>query len=132
MCGTEVKMFESRYKKAKIHFCNKSCHRKYKNKVSNPSKNRDLSGENNPMYGKHPVAWNKGLFKNGSIHKRKDGYSRIRYNGKRELLHRFILKEELKEGNVVHHIDGDRNNNKKENLIILKNQSEHARLHSSS
>lgn len=132
-CGKDVPMFPCRAKKAEIFFCNKSCHRVYKNNKDNPSWSRDLSGENNPMYGKHYPAWNKGLLgeKNpnwkGGISKRKDGYVRITVDGKRELLHRFLLKDKLKEGNVVHHKDHNPSNNSLENLMVLENQSEHVK-----
>lgn len=89
------------------------------------------------MWGKHPKAWNKGLIGEfshnwkGGVHKRKDGYYRIRVNGKRYLLHRFLLKDRLKKSNVVHHKDGDPSNNNLTNLVVLKSQAEHARLHAS-
>jgi hypothetical protein len=128
-CGKEIEMFPSRAKKAEIFFCNKSCHRAYKNKDDNPSKHRDLSGKNNPMFGKHPVAWNKGMKGElchnwkGGLHKRFDGYYRINVNGERFLLHRFITKAD--KGQVVHHIDGNPENNSVENLIVCESQSEH-------
>jgi len=135
-CKKDLLIFPSRFKNARIHFCNKSCHRSYKNTVNNPSKERDLSGENNPMYGKHPVAWNKGLKGEeshnwrGGVSKRKDGYMRINIDGERHLLHRYLLKDKVKEGNVVHHKDNNPSNNKISNLEVLQNQSEHARKHS--
>lgn len=134
-CKKEISLFPSRYNKSKIHFCSKSCHRIYKNKIDNPSKNRDLSGANNPMWGKHPVAWNKGVMGEkchnwkGGLRKRKDGYYRINIDGKRYLYHRYLLKDQLKENNVVHHKDSNPSNNNLSNLEILENQSEHAKLH---
>lgn len=134
-CGKSKQIYPSQLKKSKIFFCDYSCHRIYKNKVANPSRSRDLKGENNPMWGKHPKAWNKGLRGKdshnwkGGVHNRKDGYVRVYVSGKRELLHRNILKDKLKEKNVVHHIDGNPSNNDKSNLLILPSQAEHARLH---
>jgi len=133
-CEKEISLFPSRFNKSLIHFCNKSCHRKFKNKVNNPSWTRDLSGVNNPMFGKHPVGWNKGIKGEkshnwkGGIHKRKDGYFRINVGGKRELLHRNLLKDVLVKGNVVHHKDGNPSNNNLDNLQICSNQSEHAKI----
>jgi hypothetical protein len=134
-CGGDVKMFPSRAKKSKVYFCNKSCHRKYKNIKDNPSKHRDLSGENNPMFGISRVAWNKGLKGcdchnwSGGIHKRKDGYYRININGIRYLYHRYLLG--VKDEKVVHHINSNRSDNRLENLKVLANQSEHAKIHAS-
>lgn len=49
------------------------------------------------------------------------------------LLHRLIMENHigrlLRENEVVHHIDGNKINNKIENLMLLTN-SEHSRLHS--
>jgi HNH endonuclease len=50
-----------------------------------------------------------------------------------EYEHRIVaerkLGRRLKEGEVVHHIDGDRLNNDPDNLEILSSQSEHMKLH---
>lgn len=134
-CGAPKKIFKSQLKRSSLFFCNKSCHRSFKNNEDNPSLHRDLTGENNPMWGKHPKAWNTGLKGEqshnwrGGIHKRKDGYVRIRVNGKRHLLHRYLLKEALTGENVVHHKDKNPSNNTLSNLQVLTNQAEHARLH---
>ena len=40
-----------------------------------------------------------------------------------------ILGRPLQEGEIVHHIDGNKLNNDPENLMILPSQAEHARLH---
>lgn len=49
------------------------------------------------------------------------------------LLHRIIaewkIDRPLREGEVVHHIDGDRLNNDPGNLQVLPSQSEHSKLH---
>lgn len=60
------------------------------------------------------------------------GYNRIRVKEKQyDLEHRFIyefLNGEIKEGNVVHHIDGDRRNNDPVNLIEMTSE-DHSSLH---
>lgn len=134
-CGKEKNIYPSNLKRSSLFFCNKSCHRAYRNLLDNPAKHRDVSGEKNPMFGKHPTAWNKGLVGElshnwrGGIHKRKDGYYRIRVDGKRHLLHRHLLKDTLKDTEVVHHKDHNPSNNDPQNLEVLVNQAEHARLH---
>jgi hypothetical protein len=65
----------------------------------------------------------------GGISKRKDGYVRINIDGNRQLYHRYILKDKLKNGQVVHHKDHDPSNNDISNLAILESQSEHASHH---
>jgi len=76
----------------------------------------------------------------GGIHFRGDGYILIRmgviprnYRGKRyELLHRLIMEEsigrKLLKSEVVHHINGDRSDNRLENLELTI-QSKHALKH---
>lgn len=87
------------------------------------------------MYGKHPVAWNKGMKGEmahnwkGGTHTRKDGYVRINIEGKRHLLHRYIMGKIVPDGSVVHHLDGNPSNNSPDNLVLLSSQSEHASLH---
>lgn len=131
-CGKEILRWPSQVQD--LVFCNYSCHRTYKNKINNPSWSRDLSGKNNPMYGVSKVAWNKGLFGDkspnwkGGLTQRKDGYFRIRVNGKRYLYHRYLLKDKLKDKNVVHHLDHNPSNNNLENLKIMENQSEHVKF----
>lgn len=132
-CKKEVSVYPSRAKKDVKFHCSKSCLRSYQNTVNNPSWSRDLSGENNPMYGKHIPAWNKGIMGDechnwkGGVHKRKDGYVRININGERKLLHRHLLGVEDKK-KVVHHKDHNPSNNSIENLMIFDNQSEHVRF----
>ena len=48
-------------------------------------------------------------------------------------LHRIVaekkLGRKLRPKEVVHHIDGNKRNNSPRNLAVLKNQSEHAKIH---
>jgi|SRR3990167_1634496 len=135
-CNKPLKVYPSRLKNSGEVFCNKSCYRSFRNRIDNPSLHRDLSGANNPMFGKHPVAWNKGLKGElshnwkGGIHKRKDGYIRIRIDGKRYLQHRILMQKKLTDlKQIVHHLDKNPSNNNPDNLVVLENQAEHARLH---
>lgn len=76
----------------------------------------------------------------GGIHFRKDGYILVRigvlprcYKGKRyELLHRIVMERflgrKLSKSEIVHHINGDRSDNRIKNLKIML-QSKHAKSH---
>ena len=67
----------------------------------------------------------KGVFK---INK----YKAMKVNGIKVNVHRFLMEQhlgrKLESYEVVHHIDGNKNNNALENLCVMT-RSEHARLH---
>lgn len=54
-------------------------------------------------------------------------------SGNRERLHRVIVMgvvgRKLSSSVIVHHVDDDGTNNRHDNLVVLENQGEHARLH---
>ena len=60
-------------------------------------------------------------------------FSHIKKNNGYILLHRLIMAEylqrPLKDEEVVHHINGNINDNRIENLKLIKNKSEHMTLH---
>lgn len=62
---------------------------------------------------------------------RGDGKTYIKFLGRH--LHRVVAEKmigrDLKPGEVVHHLDGNIRNNCPENLMVLKSQSEHAKIH---
>jgi hypothetical protein len=61
-----------------------------------------------------------------------DGYLRQKINGKRKLFHRAIMESiigrELSRDEIVHHRDGNKNNNSPCNLMITT-RKEHPSLH---
>lgn len=102
MCGKEF--FRRNYNK--LMFCSQKCSSKY------------MRGDKSPFY------------KNGSTIT--NGYKTININGKYVYEHRYIVEKligkKLKSDEVVHHIDGNKLNNKIENLKIM-NKIEHDRFH---
>lgn len=65
----------------------------------------------------------------------KYGYLLVPRNGRQVPFHRIVMAEKLGRPlshlEVVHHIDGNKQNNSPENLELLNNQSEHMILHRS-
>ena len=92
----------------------------------------------------YQIAWNRGISNyqfrgpgnpqwKGGKYIDTQGYVRISVGKKRPMTeHRFVMEahlgRKLKKTEHVHHIDGDKTNNKIENLMLLSN-SEHRRIH---
>jgi hypothetical protein len=101
---------------------------------------RKMSGKNNPNYGKpspmrgkkRPEMWgsNHPLYKGGYTNK--IGYREIMVGGERYLEHRYVMEQEigrkLTEEEIVHHINGDKLDNRLENLQIT-NRADHIEMH---
>lgn len=123
ICGKEMlrngrgyKYFESR------KFCSMNCYRKSESYASGIYKkgHEGLCGDKNP-------AWKGGMVNHVK------GYFKIRTDKKiYRLQHRYIIENSLgrsiSRGEVVHHINGDKKDNRLENLMLMSN-SEHSRLH---
>ncbi len=98
-------------------------------------------GKGNPMYGKdgpwkgrkRPEMWGSKhpSYKGGYTNK--DGYRVICFEGDKEIReHRFIVENNLgrslKEEEIIHHKNGDKTDNRIENLEIT-NRKEHINIH---
>ena len=88
------------------------------------------TGSKNPMQGK------TGKAHHNWVGECEDGYGYLTciHNGKRQQVHRVVMAkmigiEEIPEKLVVHHIDGDKKNNRPSNLA-LANRGGHRRIHS--
>lgn len=114
-CGTEVKQPIYYYNRAKNHFCSRECHMKFMNKKLNPTRmTYKVKEKISAARSKHGV--------------KEKGY--IKKNGRH--VHRIIAEEmlgrKLLSNEIVHHIDGNSQNNDPSNLQVMT-QSEHCRLH---
>lgn len=106
---------ETEKKGSIYHFCSTNCYKEYR------------KGNNHPLY-------------KGGRWITSDGYIRIIKSKHPEadksgciLEHRYLVEKKigryLKYGEVVHHIDGDRQNNNIDNLMLFNNHSEHIKFH---
>ena len=135
-------------------YCSKSCHRKHKNTIANPSWTRDVSGENNPMFGVQRFGKDNPMFGKrkaecslwkGGRKVRKDGYVIIAVaddylnpcdtsssGTKYALEHRVVMEQHigrpLLKTEVVHHVDRNPSNNHIDNLQLFSSHEEHLRL----
>lgn len=127
-CGEE---FESNRKDRK--FCCLDCHYKNASKKHNPEgykRRPDLSELNrrlNPHRMTDDVKAKLTLMRLG------EGEEKTYIKLKGRHVHRTIaemkLGRKLKPGEVVHHKDGNKRNNRPENIEVLSGQSEHASIH---
>lgn len=130
-CGKLVKRYESEI--GKHVFCCGNCRSKFISKKTNPvsyKRHPHLSKYNkitNPSKMteeiKAKLRWKR--FGTGQ-HK---SYPKLYGRHIHRIVAEAVLGRKLKRGEVVHHIDGNRLNNRPENLLVLPNQAEHAKLH---
>lgn len=102
--------------KVALKYCSRKC------------KGADLSGENHPM-------WNGGeVMLNGYVCVRIPDHPHAKSNGY-ILKHRFVMEQQLgrylTSQEVVHHINGDTQDNRPENLMLFPDNATHKRFEDS-
>lgn len=117
-CGKEFKRKAHWVERTEHQFCNQDC--------ASIHKSKEISGKGNGR-------WNGGV-----CFRKCDGYIAIYDPNKNAvrpytMQHRKIMEEflgrRLKDEEVVHHINGDRTDNRLENLMLFKNAGEHQKYH---
>lgn len=138
MCGKLLLRYPSQLKRH--NFCSRKCLADFSSRERNPEKYSELKEYKN--ISSHMSALNAELNpkrmtedtrKKISVSKRKTGSCKgyPKYMGKH--CHRIEAEKKLGRplfpGEVVHHIDGDKTNYTPENLMVFRNQAEHAKWH---
>lgn len=136
-CGKPIKRFKSTVKKH--NFCSRECLANYSSKQKNPDGYSNLKSYKN--MSKHMSELNRELNPSRMtlstreklrLSKIKDdATSYPKFYGRHE--HRVVaekkLGRKLRDGEVVHHIDGNKRNNDPDNLMVFSSQAEHASYH---
>lgn len=151
-CGKTFYRYASRPDQ---RFCSKSCRTTASNLTdANPAHHRDISGANNPMYGRGLNGEANPMYGKrkeqsprwkGGRKVRRDGYILViapddhpypadtHKTGLKYILeHRLVMERHLgrylSPDEVVHHKDGNPQNNSLDNLELFSSQAEHIRI----
>lgn len=134
-CGKQIQRHPSQMKNKKMAFCSRECQARYRSKKYNPdgrpiTKRPDLSEYNRQhnAYRMTPEVREKlsqARADTGSA----DSYRKRHGRHEHRIVAEQILGRPLRKGEVVHHINRDKRDNRPENLMIFENQAEHARWH---
>lgn len=142
-CGKPIKVKNYKMRTQKHHFCCRACLWKYSSKEINPEHYDDLKDLTNQS--KHMSQMNRDL---NAFRMTADVRLKLRERHLKEedevkpdvyrkylgqLEHRYVMEQiigrPLMPGEVVHHINGDKHDNRPVNLMLFKSQSEHAEWH---
>lgn len=134
-CGKSFERYESSMKGKAMAFCNRECLARYRSKKYNPDgrpiiKRPDLSEYNRQhnadrMTPEVREKLSRARIDTGTT----DTYRKKNGRHEHRTVAEQILGRSLRKGEVVHHINRDKKDNRPENLMIFQSQAEHARWH---
>lgn len=93
---------------------------------------RAMLGNINAGIGKCNKSWKGGISK-GTEYKTIRIINKNKNKNRLIKIHRYKMEKKLgrrlKDSEIVHHIDLNKNNNSIENLLLIKNKNEHSKFH---
>lgn len=138
-CGKVFYRYPSQIKNKKVRCCSKECLAKYMSKECNPDgyrfrdfsiNSRRMSELNRKINPDRMRIETRLKLREARLGSGK-GRSYRKFLGRHEhrIIAELMMGRPLRKGEVVHHIDGDKLNNRSDNLMVFASQAEHARHH---
>lgn len=137
-CGKQFFRYKSQTKGKRHLFCSRECAHAFETKALNPEGYQKNFEKSRAFLREHAKEFNKSRMTKEVRAKLREsrlgtgrGISYTKLYGRHE--HRVVAEQMLGRpllpGEVVHHIDGNKRNNRPENLMVFKSQAEHAAFH---
>ncbi|MCI8916906.1 MAG: HNH endonuclease [Oscillospiraceae bacterium] len=137
-CGKAVARYPSQFAGRAHIFCSRECQHRFETKALNPDGYAKNFSKSIAFLREHAAEFNKHHMTPEVRSKLREarlgtgeGKTYTKFLGRH--MHRVVaelmLGRPLKSGEVVHHIDGDKRNNRPENLMVFSSQKEHAAFH---